>query len=350
MLSQGTGSMNFLFLAGGLVLLVGGADLLVRGVSALARAAGVPALLIGLTVVAFGTSLPEVMLNTRAAINNEQQQLGLAFGNIVGASALNIGFVLAIAALVRPLKVQRSIIVREIPMMILAAAALLVLSCDVAIDRAAADVLGRSNGIILLLFFCVFLYYVIQDALKGTGDPPLNGDALTAEVRQNISAGQGLGSEAAMKTSLTMSVLLAIVGFMGVGIGSKLAIDGAVGLASALGVPSVIIGLTIVSIGTTLPELATSVVATRRGQSEIAIGNVVGSNIFNMLFIGGLVPTIRPLPIPPGGKLDLIFLMALCLILLPVAIRGPRMITRAEGAFLLCGYVAYMTWRTLGAL
>jgi cation:H+ antiporter len=334
---------NITLLILGLALLIFGAYLLVRGVSALARAAGVPPLVIGLTLVAFGTSLPEVVINNLSA---RQGHTELAFGNIVGSCTINIAFVLGVTALIRPLRVETSIIVREIPMMWLAVAALLVLSNDKLINRAASDVLVRSDGLILLLLFCVFLYYVIKDALTRRDEPRLQHDPLVEEISQNIETGTGLGATAGRTEPIGLSIAMTVGGLVGVAIGGRVTVASAVAIAHKLGISEVVIGLTLVSLGTTLPELATSIMAARRGQADIAIGNVVGSNIFNMLFIGGLVATICPIPVPDGGRMDLLYLAGLCAILLPVALRGPRMITRAEGGFLLAAYLTYALWRT----
>jgi cation:H+ antiporter len=342
--------MNLLFLVAGLALLVFGADMLVRGVSALARAMGVSPLIIGLTVVAFGTSVPELTINTLAALHDDAPQMGLAFGNLVGACTVNIGVVLALSAIVRPLTVGKSIILRDIPMMILSVAALGVLSADRRLNRAEQNQLVRGDGLILLLLFCVFVYYLAKDTLARQARSQVDPDRLVTDVKENIQAGKGLGSTGAHETAPWLSGLLTIAGLFCVAFGGRAAVDGAMGLASALGVPQVIIGFTVVSFGTTLPELATSVAASRRGQSDLAIGNVVGSNIFNTLFIGGVTSSINPIPIPQGGVTDVLFLVALCILLLPVAIRGPRMITRAEGVVLLCIYLMYAVWRTMSAV
>lgn len=318
----------------GLVLLVGGADVLIRGVSALAEAVGVPPLVIGLTVVAFGTSTPELVLNAVAAAHGETD---LAFGNLVGSCTINIGWVLALTALVRPLSVEPSIITREIPMMLLGTAAVVVLACDHAFDGAATGQLSRGDGLMLLLLFCVFLYYTVRGVL-----------ALTRQERREDPFVEEVAETMARKKRRPPWALAVMtgLGLAGVAGGGRLAVFGAVSVATAVGISEAVIGLTIVSFGTTLPELVTGVVAARRGQSDVAIGNVVGSNIFNLLFVGGVVSTIRPVPVPKGGVSDLLFMAALSALLLPVAIRGPRKVTRAEGGVLLAGYLGYMAWRT----
>lgn len=324
----------------GLAILLGGADVLVRGVSSLARALGVPPLVIGLTVVAFGTSTPELVLSLLAALRGET---GLTFGNIVGANTVNIGLVLAVSAIVRPFEVEVSMITREIPMMLLGVAATFVLSMDGWLEGRGlgrGDVLGRGDGLMLLLLFGVFLYYTVADAIRrrrGEGGAKLATDPFVAEVRESTAVPRGRAA--------WIDVLMLLGGLVGVAIGGRLSVGAAVTLAEVMGIPQHIIALTIISWGTTLPELATGVVAARRGQGDIAIGNVVGSVIYNLLCIGGLVATIHPVALPAGGYVDLLFMAALAAALLPLSIRGRRRFTRGEGSALLFCYVAYTVAR-----
>ncbi|HLL88383.1 MAG TPA: calcium/sodium antiporter [Tepidisphaeraceae bacterium] len=332
-----------LLLLAGLILLIGGADVLVRGVSALAAAAGVPPLVIGLTLVAFGTSTPEMVVNGIAAYNGET---ALAYGNVVGSCAVNIGWVLAVTALVRPLTVEPSVVSREIPMMLLGVAGFAAVASDALLRDGPVNVVGRGDGIVLLLLFGVFVYYTVRGVLVR----PLDQDALVAEVRQ-ADVAVPVPVEPRRPSRPTVAyVLMTLGGIVGVAAGGRLVVAGATTIAARLGVPDVIVGLTIVSFGTTLPELATGVLAARRGQGDIAVGNVVGSNIFNLLAVGGAVAVIRPVPVPAGGHLDLLVMAGLSVALLPIALRGPMRITRAEGGCLLAAYLAYATWRTWAAL
>ena len=321
-----------LFLILGLFFLVGGANVMIRGATALATACRVPPLVIGLTIVAFGTSAPELVVNSTAAFSGQSE---LAFGNIIGSCAINLGWVLAITALVRPIKVERSIISREIPMMILATLSFFTLAADRLFDKAPSDVLTRGNGIVLLLHFGVFIYYTIAGILlqpkKAQADPFLEEVAHSVERKKNLSVGLSL--------TLTVAGLIALVG------GGRLTVYSAVKIATALGIPEFVIGLTIISFGTTLPELVTGILAARRGEGDLAIGNVIGSNIFHLLFIGGVVSVINPIPVPMGAMSDLVMLTVLSIISLPIAIRGHRTVTRAEGAFLLSLYLSYLVWR-----
>lgn len=329
--------LNVLLLLAGLALLVGGADALVRGVSAIASKLGVSSIVIGMTVVAFGTSTPEVVVNVMAALRGDEG-MGLAFGNLVGACTVNIGFVLGLTALIRPLVVEPSVITREIPMMLLTMASVVVLAFDRPINGAEQNVLLRGDGIILLLLFCVFLYYTITFALRSRAP-----DVFLSEIERSPSTRP-------VPRRLGLDIALVLVGLVGVAGGGRLTVYAAVELARAAGVSEVLIGLTVVSLGTTLPELTTCLIAARRGNSDIAVGNVVGSNIFNILFIGGVVSTIRPLPVPEGHAADLIVMSLLSLALLPLAKRGPHDITRLEGGSLLFVYVSFVAWRVASEL
>jgi cation:H+ antiporter len=322
-----------LLLVVGLILLVGGANVMIRGATALASVFRVPPVVIGLTIVAFGTSAPELVVNCTAAASGQPQ---LAFGNVVGSSAINLGWVLALTALVRPIKVEPSIISRELPMMLLAIATFFVLAADRFFDRATEDLLTRGNGVVLLLLFGVFLYYTISSVLLAPKQVQ-QADPFLEEIADNLERRKPLSK--AVSLALTIGGLAALVS------GGRLTVYAAVKIATAMGIPEFLIGLTIISFGTTLPELVTGILATRRGEGDIAIGNVVGSNIFNLLFVGGTVSVIRPIPVPPGGIMDMLVLMVLSALILPIAIRGKRTITRSEGAFLLCFYLSYLTWR-----
>lgn len=321
-----------IFIAG-LLLLVGGANVMIRGAAALARAFSVPPIVIGLTIVAFGTSAPELVVNCTAAHAGQPQ---LAFGNVVGSCAINLGWVLAITALVRPIKVERSIISREIPMMLLATAAFSVLAADRFFDHSNENLLTRGNGVVLLLLFGVFLYYTISSIVLAPKKVQET-DPFLEELADNLERKKPLSKSVSL--ALTITGLVALVG------GGRVTVYAAVKIATALSIPEVLIGLTIISFGTTLPELITGILATRRGEGDIAIGNVVGSNIFNLLFIGGTVCIIQPMPVPTRGISDLVVLGVLSMLVLPICIRGQRTVTRAEGAFLLCLYFSYLVWR-----
>ena len=330
-----------LLLVVGLILLVGGGDLLVRGASNLARVFGVPPLVIGLTVVAFGTSAPELAVNVLAAVDGEGD---ISFGNILGSNIANIGLIIGCCALVRPLEIHGRVITREIPMMLLATAALAVFALDYWLRDAEVARFDRAESIVLLLLFLVFVFYMVSDVLsrrasEGSSPDAFAEQASTFDTDGDQPADQGLLASAAM----TVIGLAALVG------GGELTVRSATGLAQEFGVSDVIIGLTIVALGTSLPELVTGVIATWRGQADLAVGNVVGSNIFNILLVMGVTGTVRPVPVPEGGMADLAAVVVFSLIILPLAMTNRRRILRPEGAVLLLGYLGYNIWRVFGS-
>ena len=324
----------------GLAILIIGAKYFIDGIALIAKAFGVHPLIVGMTLVAFGTSTPELVVN---ALSAQRGETSLAFGNIVGSCTANIGLVLAVTALVNPIKVESTIITREGPMLIVSVAALLVLGLDFRLNGIGPDAFGRIDGLVLLLLFGIFLYYTVIYSLASQLLRGRLADALVEEV----SAEQ---LPALDRTNLTvLRGFTTVFGLIGVSIGADWTVNGASSLARLWGIPENIIGLTIVSLGTTLPELITCVMATRRGNGDIALGNVVGSNLFNILAVAGLVSTIAPVPIPPGGHLDIAFMGMLTAFLLPIAIRSGQTITRGEGAVLLTSYMGFLMYRIAGS-
>ena len=328
----------FGLLAAGLAVLLIGAKYFVDGIAAIAEALGAPPLIVGMTVVAFGTSTPELVINALSAYRGET---ALAFGNIVGSCTVNIGFVLGVTALVRPLKVEPSLITREIPMLWVAVAALLILGNDVRLGGTGADEFARGDGLVLLLLFGIFVYYTAIYSIAKRKLTGVSEDGFMAEVTE--------GAETHKRKSLVKDGIGTALGLMAVSVGATWTVDGATGVARLIGMSENLIGLTIVSFGTTLPELVTCVMAARRGNADIALGNIVGSNLFNILAIGGVVSAITPVRIPAGGQADLLFMALLSIVLLPVAIRSGQTITRGEGAGLLAIYVLFLSWRVAGA-
>jgi cation:H+ antiporter len=320
--------LELLALVAGLILLIGGGEGLVRGAGALARQLGVPQLVVGLTVVAFGTSAPELAVNVTAAWSGNTD---VAFGNVVGSNLANIGLVLAICGLLRPLTVQGIVVAREIPMMLLATTA----TCVLLLDRLGGrtpELLDRPDGLLLLPLFGVFLYYTAADVLRErSADPFLQQAGGVAPLDRLRSA--------------VPSVLIAGGGLLLLVLGARLTVWGAVSIAEVLGVPRSVIGLTLVAIGTSLPELATAIVAVRRGQTDLAVGSLVGSNIFNLLFVLGLTSTLYPVGLPPGGAVDLLVLLAISVALLPFSLGPPHRLVRGEAFVLFTAYAAYACLR-----
>jgi cation:H+ antiporter len=323
---------DLLLLTAGMVFLLGGGEALVRGASAVARATGVTPLVVGLTIVAFGTSAPELAVNVFAAW---QDSGALSFGNIFGSNMANIGLVLGLAAFLRPLKIQNVVVFREIPMMMVATAAAVIMSIHWTggVQPAKFD---RGEGVILLLLFCVFLYYTV-------------GDLAQQRLARNSVDLDAAGAEARGSAEIFRSVLVTMAGLGALLLGAEFTVDAALGLARAFEVPEVIIGLTLVALGTSLPELTTALIATLRGHVDLAVGNVVGSNIFNILLVAGATAVIRPIPIPRFGYVDLAVTAVLSVALWWVALTRSRKIIRTEAAVLLLIYLGYITWRFLSS-
>lgn len=328
---------SFLLLALGLLMLVIGGDLLVRGASTLARVLGVSELVVGLTVVAFGTSAPELAVNVLAAAQNEGD---LSFGNVVGSNIANIGLILGIAAMIRPLQIRSQVIRRELPMMLLATVSIIIMAGDVLLRSGVAQ-FDMSDGLIMLLLFGVFLYYTAAEVLYKSGPDAIKTES--AEVLKHV-APDGSRKSLALSLVMTTAGLGLLLG------GGHVTVDRASAIALAFGVPQVVIGLTLVAVGTSLPELVTSVAAVVRGQSDLAVGNVIGSNIFNLLFVLGVSSTLRPVPVPRGGWFDLLWMGALSLILVPMVLTANQRIIRREGLLLFGGYVVYVAWRVFMVL
>ncbi len=316
----------------GLCGLLGGGEALVRGASSMARRLGISPLAIGLTVVAFGTSAPELAVNLTAAARGNGE---LSFGNIFGSNMANSGLVIAVAALLRPLAIHGSVVRREMPMMLLATAVAIVLGMD-RIFGELPEGFGRGDAVILLLLFGVFLYYTVGDMLRHRNSEPLAGEA----DEELVPAGT---------PSTLASLGFTFVGLAGLIGGAQLTVYASVELARAFGVSEVVIGLTVVAIGTSLPELTAAVIATLRGHPDIAVGNVVGSNIFNILLVTGASAAVHPIPIPPGGYMDLLVTAVLSVILMGVSASQTRII-RWEAGVLLLGYLSYITWRALSPI
>ncbi len=318
--------LDAIYLLVGIALLVFGGDTLVRGAAGLARALGVSTLVVGLTVVAFGTSAPELAVNVLAAVRGQGE---ISFGNIIGSNIANIGLILGTAALIRPVDVKLKVITREIPFMLLATLAAINLACDGLWDGATWS-FSRNDGITLLLFFSIFLYYSFVAAQEDR-----------AELLERV------GEIPASDRSIGILLLITLAGIVMVGLGGEATVRGAVGVAEALGVSKAVIGLTVIAFGTSLPELATSLVAAYRQHEDIALGNIVGSNVFNLLFILGVTSTIGTVPVPRSGGLDMAVMFGLSAVLFPLAMTNRRRITRWEGLALLVAYAGYIYYRAV---
>jgi cation:H+ antiporter len=326
---------DFILLIVGLVILVASGEVMVRGASSLARGLGVSPLAIGLTVVAFGTSAPELAVNIQAALLDTG---ALSFGNVFGSNMANIGLIVGLVAILKPLPIHNVLIRRELPMMLLAMAAATILALDVELGGQ-RNFYMRGDGLILLLFFVIFLYYTVGDLLRkrDLDEDEEMGPPLVELPLDEDDPRPHIGRDAALS-------VLGLAGLVG---GANLTVSGAVGLAHAFGVAEVIIGLTMVSIGTSLPELVAGIICVRHGRADMAVGSVVGSNIFNTLLVAGATATITPMRIPEHGVWDLTATIVLSLAFTLMASTHLRRIIRYEGVLLMTFYFGYMIWRTM---
>ena len=297
-----------------------GANGLTDGAAAVAKRFHISDLVIGLTIVAFGTSAPELVISVMAAMGGSAE---MAIGNVVGSNIFNVLAIIGVTALVMPIKVGQGTLSKEIPLMILCSVVVALMADDVMLDGGAVNVISRIDGLVLLAFFAIFLGYTFAIARNGADD-----------------------EEAAIKEMpIWKSTLFILGGLAGLIYGGQLFVDGASGIASSLGVSESIIGLTIVAGGTSLPELATSVTAALKKNSGIAIGNVIGSNLFNVFFVLGCSASISPLPMGGINNVDMAVLVASAVLFWLVGwFFRKRTITRVEGALLVVCYVAYTAY------
>ncbi len=313
--------MTYVLLLVGFVLLVKGADYFVSGASGVAKKLRVPSLLIGLTIVAFGTSAPEAAVSISAAIKGST---GIAMANVLGSNVFNMTFIIGFSALFYPLVVEKQTIKKEIPIMLLSALALAALSADTYLTQSkAAMSLDRGDGIVLLLFFSVFVYYIF-------------------EVAKNSRETMAI-EDVMMKSESKKMIIYTVGGVTAIIVGGNMVVNSATEIARSFGLSETIIGLTIVAIGTSLPELVTSVVASIKKQPDIAVGNIVGSNIFNVLFILGVSAVISPLSIDGSLIVELVLNVLITIVFLGFSITK-HTISKIEGVVLLCSYVAYVTY------
>ncbi|WP_127142772.1 calcium/sodium antiporter [Pelagibacterium montanilacus] len=313
--------MTYLLFALGLMLLVAGGEGFVRGAVAIATRLGLSPLLIGLTLVGFGTSLPELVTSVQAAFDGAP---GIAVGNVVGSNIANILLILGVTALICPVVVDPSVLRRD--------GTVLVMSALAGLAIVLMGSLGRFSGILLILALLAYVAYCYRT------DRPAAALASSNGVEGNRPAGQ----------PLPLSIVLIIGGLALTILGARLVVSSAIEIASAFGVSETIIGLTVVAVGTSLPELITSVIAAIRRHTDLALGNIIGSNIFNVLFILGVTALARPIPVPPEiARLDIWVMLAATALLMAFGYSGRRLV-RWEGAAFLLAYCAYVAWLASG--
>ncbi|MEE4250166.1 MAG: calcium/sodium antiporter [Alcanivoracaceae bacterium] len=311
--------LNIGLIIGGFVVLVFGADWLVKGASRLALSLGMTPLVVGLTVVAFGTSAPELAVSVASAWSG---QADLAVGNVVGSNIANVLLILGVSALVAPLVVNQQLVRLDVPIMLGASVLFYVLALDGRISIADGSIL--AGAIVLYVAFLIHQSRREKDSV------------VLAEYEVSVEPGG----------SLVTDIVWMVVGLVALVAGAQLLVEGAVSLARAFGVSELMIGLTVLAIGTSLPELATSVVAALRGERDIAVGNVIGSNIFNLLSVLGLtgLVSLGQLPVAPAAlALDIPVMLGVALLCMPI-FRAGFTVTRANGAFFLLCYAAYLGW------
>ena len=322
--------MTSLMLIAGLVLLIVGGDLLVRGASSLAAAFGIPSLIIGLTVVAFGTSSPELAVSVKAALGG---QADIAVGNVVGSNVFNVLFILGLSALIVPLAVSSQLVRFDVPLMIGVSCAALLMALDGAI--------GRFDGVILLVGLIV---WIVLLARLGRDEAAASRDAAGPQPASPPGGGSALARHG-------LNLALIVVGLVLLVFGSRWFVDGAVTFARWLGVTELVIGLTVIAAGTSLPEVVTSIMASLRGERDIAVGNVVGSNLFNILGVLGLSSVISAEGLAVAAnalRFDLPIMLAVAVACLPIFFTGAK-IARWEGGLFLAFYFAWTGWLVLTA-
>lgn len=310
--------LNIVEVIGGLVLLIWGADRFVHGAAAAARNLGVAPLLIGLTVVAFATSAPEILVSIVAALRGEPD---LAFGNAIGSNIANIGLVLGATAIIRPIELRSATLRREMPALL----AVSLLTVSLFLDT----FLSRIDGFVMLTGLIIVMIWLARLGMRSAATDPMAED-YAAEIPQHVS--------------MRAAILWLVLGLASLLMGAELLVDGAIEIARALGVSEVVIGVTLVAIGTSLPELAVSLVSALKGEYGLAIGNIVGSNIFNLLAVIGIAAAIEPSAVAPSVLSLHIFVMVgftLVLFAMTYDYDGKNNLSRLEGIALLVAYVAY---------
>ena len=337
--------MNIIILLLGFVLLVKGADIFVEGSSTIAKILKIPPLIIGLTIVAFGTSAPEAAVSITAALNGQN---GMAMGNVVGSNIFNLLMVVGISGFIKTLYVDKAIISKEFPFLLLSSILLFVLTFDVSLQGTATNILSRGDGLVLLMFFAIFMYSLLKAALNSMNNPSLEETSISFDSVSIDYNDDTLVKEKTNSKVLIKNILASIIGIILIILGGNMVVSSASNIASDFGVSDQLIGLTIVSIGTSLPEFVTSIIAAIKGESSIALGNVIGSNMFNILFVLGASATISPMSIDPMLFVDALFMIIVTLITYLFAIQK-RDINKIESAVLVILYIGYMAYLLISA-
>lgn len=314
--------MSFLILIIGFALLIKGADVFVEGASSIAKKFNVPSMIIGLTIVAMGTSAPEAAVSVTSSLAGQND---MSVANVVGSNFFNVLVVLGVSSIIAKLPVQEETIKKDTPFLILVSILLLVFGINLK--------LGRIEGLALLGLFTYFLVNTIKSAKKATEDDSLETGETAIAIETQTSS----------EISLPKTILVSLVGIAGIVLGGDMVVNSATAIATSLGMSANLVGLTIVAVGTSLPEFVTSIVAIKKGETEIAIGNVIGSNLFNILLVLGLAAVINPISMSMLAFIDIIF-MVLITLLLYMFMKKRNSLVKSQGIILVALYIAYMAY------
>jgi len=314
--------LSFLILIIGFALLIKGADVFVEGASSIAKKFNVPSMIIGLTIVAMGTSAPEAAVSVTSSLAGQND---MSVANVVGSNFFNILVVLGVSSIIAKLPVQKETIKKDTPFLILVSVLLLAFGINLK--------LGRVEGLVLLVLFTYFLVNTIKSAKKAT-------ENTSSESGESAIA---VETETTSEISLPKTILISIIGIIGIVVGGDMVVDSATSIATAFGMSANLVGLTIVAVGTSLPEFVTSIVAIKKGETEIAIGNVIGSNVFNILLVLGLAAVINPIPMSMFAFIDIIF-MVLITLLLYLFMKKKNSLVKGQGIILVVLYIGYMAY------
>lgn len=315
--------LTYVLLMIGFVLLIKGADYFVDGSSSVAKLLRIPSVIIGLTIVAFGTSMPEASVSINAALAGSNE---LSLSNVIGSNIFNLLVVTGVCAVIRPLPVTRSVMKKEFPYSILITAALLIMSLDMLLFQDTENVISRVNGVVLLALFLIFVVSTVRDALTSRKETKDNEDFKSM--------------------SPAASTAYIIGGLAGIVIGGDLVVNSASEIAASFGLSQTLIGLTIVALGTSLPELVTSIVAARKGENEIALGNVVGSNIFNILLVLGASSALHPVGVNQESIYDIVILLVTSIMVYIFGLQK-KTVNRLEGIIMLLVYAIFAVFITI---
>ena len=313
--------MSFVILIIGFFFLIKGADLFVDGAASIARKFNIPSMVIGLTIVAMGTSAPEAAVSITSSLAGQND---MSVANVVGSNFFNILMVLGVSAIIAKLPVQKNTIKKDTPFLLIVSALLLIFAFDKNISR--------IEGIIFLVIFVYFLYTTVKSA-KNTKESTSLSDNEIAVSDNDIPA----------NTPMFKTIILSLIGIAGIIFGGDMVVDSATSIATMFGMSANLVGLTIVAVGTSLPEFVTSIVAIKKGETEIAIGNVIGSNVFNILLVLGLATAIFPIAISTFALIDIIFMVAIT-ILLYLFMKKDNCLVKKHGFIFIILYIAYMTY------